>query len=110
MKYTYNNETIDVGVIVDRSASCHFFINWYNSKENNDVFCFADNCVMKIGVNLKNTILDKEIRKLEHKLTKSFFHDERKMDAQINKKKKSMKRKEQFSFFYKIISFIRNLF
>lgn len=100
----------DTSIIIKGHWNSFVALNWHSAGAYEELFCFSDNCMMKIGVDIKKTIMSSSINKFERKLTKSYFHDDIKMEKQIKEKTTHIKLEKKLGTFYKIISFFRRWF
>lgn len=100
----------DTSIIIKGRWNSFVALNWHSAGAYEELFCFSDNCMMKIGVDIKKTIMSSSINKLERKLSKSYFHDDNKMEKQIKEKTTHIKLEKKLGTFYKIISFFRRWF
>jgi hypothetical protein len=95
----------DTSIIIKGKWTTMTALNWCMPGDNLELFCFSENCMMKIEHDFKKSILCASVDKLERKLTKSYFHDDNKMEKQINNKMIQTKLEKKLGKFYKIISF-----
>lgn len=100
----------DTSIIIKAHWNIFTALNWHSAGAYEELFCFSENCMMKIEHDFKKNILCASVGKLERKLTKSYFHDDNKMEKQINNKMIQMKLEKKLGKFYKIISFFRRWF
>lgn len=100
----------DTSIIIKGKWTTMTALNWCMSGDNLELFCFSENCMMKIEHDFKKNILCASVAKLERKLSKSYFHNEEKMEKQIKEKTTHIKLEKKLGKFYKIISFFRRWF